>query len=64
MSDDPKPQADKFKELACKLRADEDEAAFEEAVRKVAAKQPTSPQLNEEALKKAERKMPRNWRDD
>lgn len=33
---DDRPQADKFKELARKLRVDEDEAAFEETVRKVA----------------------------
>lgn len=34
---DDRPQSDKFKELARKLRADEDEAAFEETVRKVAS---------------------------
>jgi hypothetical protein len=36
MSDDPKPQADKFRELARELECDEDEAAFEDTVRRVA----------------------------
>jgi hypothetical protein len=35
MSDAPKPQADKFRELARELEADEDEGAFEEAVKKI-----------------------------
>lgn len=35
MTDDPKPQADKFRELARDLKRDEDEAAFEDKVRKV-----------------------------
>jgi hypothetical protein len=34
------PQIDKFRDLARELEADEDEAAFEEKVRKVAAKPP------------------------
>ncbi|UQV18254.1 hypothetical protein MU852_16215 [Brevundimonas albigilva] len=33
---DPKTQADKFRELARELECDEDEAAFEEKVRRVA----------------------------
>jgi hypothetical protein len=33
----PKPQLDKFRDLARELEADEDEAAFEETVRKVAS---------------------------
>lgn len=33
---DPKPQADKFRDMARELEADEDEARFEEAARKVA----------------------------
>jgi hypothetical protein len=33
---DPKPQADKFRDLARELECDEDEAAFDENVRKVA----------------------------
>jgi len=37
---DPKPQSDKFKDLAQELECDEDEAAFEETVRKVATKPP------------------------
>lgn len=36
MTDDPKTQADKFREIAHELECDEDEAAFEEKVRKVA----------------------------
>lgn len=35
-SDDAKPQADKFRELARELECDEDETAFEERVRRVA----------------------------
>lgn len=31
-----KPQADKFRDLARELEVDEDEAAFEEAVKKIA----------------------------
>jgi hypothetical protein len=37
MEETPKPQADKFKDLARELECDEDEAAFEETVRKVAS---------------------------
>lgn len=36
MESDPKPQADKFRDLARELECDEDEARFEEKVRKVA----------------------------
>lgn len=36
MTDDPNPQADKFRDLARELECDEDEAAFEDKVRKVA----------------------------
>lgn len=36
MTDAPKPQADKFRDMARELEADEDEALFEEKVRKVA----------------------------
>lgn len=36
----PKPQLDKFKELARELEADEDEAKFEETVKKVATNSP------------------------
>lgn len=39
-TDHDKPQADKFRDLARQLEADEDEAAFEETVRKVATKSP------------------------
>ena len=37
MIDDPKPQADKFRDLARKLECDEDVSAFEDKVRKVVA---------------------------
>lgn len=36
MADNPSDQAQKFKELARELECDEDEAAFEEKVRRVA----------------------------
>lgn len=36
MPETPKPQADKFRELARELECEEDEAAFEGKVRKVA----------------------------
>lgn len=36
MSDKPKPQVEKFRDLARELECDEDEARFEEAVKKVA----------------------------
>lgn len=39
---DDRPQADKFKDLARELECDEDEAAFEETVRKVATPQKSS----------------------
>jgi len=36
MTEDPKTQADKFRDMARELECDEDEAAFEDKVRKVA----------------------------
>ena len=36
MPDQPKPQPDKFRDMARELECDEDEAAFEAKVRKVA----------------------------
>lgn len=36
MTESPKTQADKFRNMARELEADEDEAAFEEKVRRVA----------------------------
>lgn len=36
MTEKPEPQADKFRDLARELECDEDEAAFEDKVRKVA----------------------------
>jgi hypothetical protein len=43
MSDDDRPQADKFRDLARELEADEDPAHFEETVRKIAPK-PAGPE--------------------
>lgn len=40
MKPEDKPQIDKFRDLARELEADEDEAAFEEKVRKVATTPP------------------------
>lgn len=45
MASDPKPQPDKFRDLARELECDEDEAAFEEAVRKVA--KPSGPPVGQ-----------------
>jgi hypothetical protein len=39
-SDDQMPQSDKFRDLARDLECDEDEAAFEETVKRVARKEP------------------------
>lgn len=36
MTEKPKPQVDKFRDLARQLEADESEAAFEEKVRQIA----------------------------
>ena len=36
MAEDPKPQLDKFRDLARELEADEDADRFEETVRKIA----------------------------
>jgi hypothetical protein len=35
MPDTPKPQADKFRDLARDLEADEDEAAFDEKLKRI-----------------------------
>ena len=43
-STDSRPQADKFRDLARELECDEDEAAFEDKVRRVA----TAPKPREE----------------
>ena len=40
----PKSQADKFRDLARDLEADEDEAAFEEQVKRVAGHSPAKPE--------------------
>ena len=36
MTEQPKPQTEKFKELARELEVDEDDARFEDQVRKIA----------------------------
>jgi len=41
------PQLDKFKELARELEADEDEAAFEETIKRIAPKAPVDPERAE-----------------
>lgn len=43
MADEPKPQVDKFRDLARELEADEDEARFEATVKKVAKAPPAEP---------------------
>lgn len=48
MTEAPKPQADKFRDLARELECDEDEAAFEEKVRKVATA-PADPESGKSA---------------
>lgn len=40
MPEEPTPQAEKFKELARQLGADEDPAQFEETLKKIATKTP------------------------
>lgn len=40
MTDKPKPQLDKFKEAARELEADEDEARWDERLKKVAKGKP------------------------
>ena len=40
MTDKPKPQADKFRELARELEAEDDEKAFEQKVRALAGASP------------------------
>jgi hypothetical protein len=44
VSEPPKSQADKFRDLARELECDEDEAAFDERLKKIAkAPQPPAP---------------------
>jgi hypothetical protein len=40
MTEPPKPQADKFRDLAHDLECDEDEAEFEEVVKRVTRQSP------------------------
>lgn len=54
LSDKPqatKSQSDKFRDLARQLECDEDEKAFEERVRKVAASPPPNPAKDTAAKK-------------
>ena len=44
MPDAPKPQTDKFRDLARELEADEDEAAFEATLRRIAKSPPPKPE--------------------
>lgn len=44
MTDAPKTQADKFRDMAHELEADEDEVAFEEKVRRVATTHVPAPE--------------------
>lgn len=44
---EPKPQLDKFRDLARELEADEDPAHFEETVRKIAPKTGSAPSDDE-----------------
>lgn len=60
MTDAPKPQADKFRELARELECDEDEAAFEDKVRRVAtatAGDPDNPEWTAEDFRRAKDKV-------
>ncbi|MDB5451696.1 MAG: hypothetical protein JWO33_274 [Caulobacteraceae bacterium] len=41
MTDVPKPQIDKFKDLARELETDEDEQRFEQTVKRIATTPPT-----------------------
>ncbi|MFD3266314.1 hypothetical protein [Phenylobacterium ferrooxidans] len=41
MSDEARPQLDKFRDLARELEADEDPAHFEETLKKIATKEST-----------------------
>ena len=45
---DAKPQADKFRDLARQLEADEDPAHFEETLKKIATKTPPKDQAEGE----------------
>ena len=47
VTDAPKPQADKFRDLARELECDEDEARFEEAVKKVVRPPEPEPEKGE-----------------
>jgi len=44
MTDEPKTQSEKFKELARELEVDEDEAHWDERLKKVAKQKPPPPE--------------------
>lgn len=48
MTDEPKPQPDKFRDLARQLECDEDEATFEDQVRRIAVAPKPQPETNSE----------------
>lgn len=62
MADEPKPQLDKFKDLARELGADQNEKHFKDAVRKIAPKGPDLP-ADDVAARNDEKSLPRGWRD-
>ena len=47
--DDDTPQGDKFKELARELECDDDEAAFDERLKKLAKAPPPKPKAEPES---------------
>ena len=62
-------QVDRFREKARELGCDEDEAAFDDRLKRLAKQRQKDekvgvPKFDDEAVKRAEQKMPRNWRDD
>ena len=60
---DKKTQREKFIEKARELGCDEDEASFDRKLKR-AVRKPKVPEFDDEAVRRAERNMPRNWRDD
>ena len=67
MTESPKPQLDRFKEVARQLGCDEDEKAFDEKLKEIAGPKAKpaaaiSPAADE-ALERFERNLPRNHRD-
>ena len=48
MTDEPQPQADKFRDLACELEADEDEAWFDESLKRIVKTPPANEKPGDE----------------